>query len=169
MCFMHQYRVRKFGSTDDPRPDWETRFWAKVQKGPGCWIWTAATDKRGYGMLQGAPIRAVHRLAYLLAYGAPGDHHVCHRCDNPPCVNPAHLFLGTDADNLADMAAKGRSAWGEKNHHAKLTRDEVQEIRAMSRRGVLQRDIAARFNISRATVGDIIRGRSWAQLPEESA
>lgn len=165
MCFMHQYRMRKFGSTENPRPGWEQRFWQKVQKGPDCWLWTACVDRKGYGMLGKAPIKAAHRLSYLLAYGDPGDRHVCHRCDTPACVRPEHLFLGTDADNLADMAAKGRSAWGEKNHHAKLTSDDVQEIRRLKRLGRLHRDIASQFGITLSTVSDITRGRSWSQLP----
>jgi hypothetical protein len=169
MCFMHQYRLRKFGSTDDPRLSWQERFWAKVQKGPECWVWTACTDRRGYGMLQNAPIRAAHRLSYLLTYGDPGSHHVLHRCDNPPCVNPAHLFLGDDADNHADMASKRRSTWGEKNHHAKLQAADVLAIRAQLRAGRRQREIAEEFGVSRATISDIGARRSWYHLPDEAA
>jgi len=136
-----------------------------VDKSGDCWVWTAVTDRRGYGLLHGAPYRAAHRLSYLLAYGDPAGLHVCHRCDNPRCVNPAHLFLGTDADNLGDMAAKGRSLWGERNMHAKLTVEQVLEIRRLAADGgLLHREIAARFGVTRVTVTDIHRRRSWRHL-----
>jgi hypothetical protein len=89
---------------------------------------------------------------------------VCHRCDNPPCCNPAHLFLGTDLDNHADMIAKGRRAVfaGDANPGAKLTPGQVEEIRSATG---LQREIAARFGISEASVGLIKRGKRWRRSP----
>lgn len=138
-CDMTHRRVRLQETAAD-------RFWAKVDKnGPTmphmqtpCWVWTGATDK-GYGQLgfNGKSIGA-HRLAYELRHGAsPGILHVLHRCDNPPCCNPDHLFLGTNGDNVRDMCAKGR-AWqqqpgnalrGSANPNAKLLPEQVVAIR----------------------------------------
>ena len=88
----------------------DARFWSKVVKADGCWEWTAYRDPLGYGRLNvdGVPVLA-HRLAYELEHGAiPDGMCILHRCDNPPCVNPDHLWLGTQADNSLDMASKGR-------------------------------------------------------------
>lgn len=91
-------------------PEVAGRFWSKVDKGPGCWTWTGATQNYGYGAvtIHGLTRRA-HRVSWELAHGPiPDGLHVCHRCDNPPCVNPDHLFLGTAQDNVDDKDAKGR-------------------------------------------------------------
>jgi hypothetical protein len=142
------------------------RFWAKVDKrGPDeCWPWMASMSF-GYGQINeggdGKPRRA-HRVSWELHNGPAPDHlHVCHRCDNRKCVNPAHLFLGTDKDNLSDMARKGRSQRGERHYLAKLNADRVRAIRAM--RGSHQK-IANHFGISRRHVGDIRNRVCWAHV-----
>ena len=90
------------------------RFWSKVRKTEGCWLWIAARDRAGYGIFApngrpNLPVRA-HQVAWMLAFGEDKMHanHVLHRCDNPACIRPSHLFLGTDLENLRDMCAKGR-------------------------------------------------------------
>jgi hypothetical protein len=143
------------------------RFWRKVQKTPsGCWEWGGARHLQGYGFIKrkdGAQLRA-HRVSYEIHYGPiPDGFDVCHRCDNPPCVNPEHLFLGTDLDNMQDMIAKGRkvSSPGVRNGQAKLTEEDVLSIRAARGR---QEAIAALYDVSQTLVSSIKSGRRWAHL-----
>lgn len=96
----------------------------------------------------------------------PDGLHVLHHCDNPPCVNPAHLFLGTNADNVADKTAKGRGRGGrgEAHRNAKLTADQVREIRELAASGLTQREIAARYGVRHTAIGKILRGERWGHL-----
>lgn len=91
----------------------------------------------------------------------PPGLHVLHRCDNPPCINPYHLFLGTHLDNMRDMAAKGRSRPGEAHHNAKLTKEQVIAIRARVQAGEVQIDIARETGLSTAQISKIATGKSW--------
>ena len=133
----------------------------------GCRVWThSLLASGGYGQINvgGVPRRA-HVVAYEQVHGpVPEGMFVCHTCDNPPCINVDHLFLGSAADNAADMARKGRSTRGERNRWAVLTEDQVIEIRAQVSGGARQRDVAGRFGVSQATVSDICRRKSWAYL-----
>lgn len=145
------------------------KFWARVSVFNGCWLWTGAVDSRGYGHLawHGKNARA-HRVAFELQHGqipkGVGYHGtvVMHVCDNKLCCNPAHLVLGTHADNMADMKAKGRRKTinaGAKNGRAKLTSEQVQAIRA-DKRG--KRTIAPEYGISPAQVQRVRLGKQWS-------
>ena len=141
------------------------RFEAKFEPVPeaGCWLWNASVDRAGYGQfrLDGKCAKS-HRAAYRLYVGpiAPGLH-VCHKCDTPSCVNPDHLFLGTDADNHADRDRKGRVAHGSRHYLSKLTDADVREIRAA---GGPQSAIAARYGIHQSAVSYIKSRATWAHV-----
>jgi hypothetical protein len=145
------------------------RFWAKVEKTETCWLWRAAGHKSGYGnFYNGTRAEGAHRVAWAIANGPiPEGMSVLHHCDNPPCVNPAHLFLGTAKENGIDCQAKGRTTRGERNAHARLTTPEVRDIRRLVRSGISQRRVAAQFNVHFGTVSDIIRRRRWAHVSDE--
>jgi hypothetical protein len=142
-------------------------FLARVdRRGGECWTWTGKRDSDGYGVLyiDGGDFRAP-RVAYELANDrAPGDLMVCHRCDNPACVNPSHLFLGTGQDNTRDRNAKRRQARGERSGVAKLTDAAVREIRAALSMGETQVSVAGRFGVTQATVSLVKLGRVWGHV-----
>jgi len=136
----------------------------------GCWIWKRTHNGYGYGTLTvKGKSNYAHRLAYVFSKGpiSPGMH-VCHRCDNPGCINPDHLFLGTPSDNMKDCYQKGRSKIrpvsfkGEQNPGSKLTKAQIAQIRTLLDDGVTQRLIADSFKISQAQVSNINRGTAWA-------
>lgn len=136
----------------------------------GCWLWIGATGSDGYGkaIVDGRSRRA-HRVSWEMFRGEiPPDVVICHRCDNPPCVNPSHLFLGTQLDNIADRHSKGRSAGprGVLNPNAKLNPKAVREIRELRARGLLLREIAARVGVSRTSVRNALSGKTWASSAE---
>jgi len=178
-CFIESQRGRPRYS-DDVRRE---RFWAKVDRGTidDCWEWTGARQSSqgsapGYGSvrLEGRQLSA-HRIAWEYAHGPiPDGLVVCHHCDNPPCCNPAHLFLGTIMDNNADRTQKGRSASGDKHWtrhrplrgeqatRAKLTAVQVAEIRRLyAEGGISQRELAERYPVSKSAIKHILKGRSW--------
>lgn len=147
------------------------RFWACVNKTPTCWLWTGTILSHGYGQIglghphtHGSKRWRAHRFSWELHNGPiPAGMVVCHKCDVPACVNPAHLFIGTQADNVHDSANKGRKkAWGLQ----KLNADDVLVIRAQAARGLRQKDIAAAFGISHNHVSSIVNRKVWAHLDE---
>ena len=144
------------------------RFEAKFQKTEGCWNWTASTAGKGYGQIKLPGTRRqiyAHRLSWLIYKGdVPDGHQVLHNCDNPKCVNPAHLFTGTGEDNLQDMKQKGRHLYGERNNQSKLTDDKVRQIKACLAAGMSQRRVAKAFDVIQSTISKIHRGRRWAHV-----
>ena len=147
------------------------RFWAKVDKtdSSGCWIWTASRWKSGYGRIGvNGHLEGAHRVAWELTRGPiPAGLNVCHSCDNRPCVNPAHLFLGTQSDNIRDSIEKER--WympiGEKNGRAKLTYTQVEEIRSSA---LPFAKLAVKYGVSRWTIWNIRKNVSWKQKEEDN-
>jgi len=158
------------------------RFWQHVNLTGDCWLWTANRQKAGYGRFwaEGATVSA-HRFAYVLAYGViPTGMDVCHRCDNPSCVRPSHLWLGTHDDNMADKTAKGRAPKGdgngsrthperlqrgEQHHGAKLTTPEVVAIRALhAAGGMTYTAIGRRYGMDPTTISDIVRRHIWVHV-----
>ena len=147
------------------------RFDAKWRKDKsGCWIWTASTAGKGYGQFRIPGTRRnvyAHRLSWEMRNGpVPDGKLVCHRCDNPLCVNPAHLFLGDAEANLKDMAAKGRHLYGERNAQAKLTEKQVRAIHALAAKGASQRAISEKFGVGQMTINRIVRGLRWRHVFE---
>lgn len=158
----------------------EDRFWGKVERrGPDeCWWWQAA-KVAGYGVLNVGRIRdgtrrmvKAHRVSWQMSIGPiPKGMLVLHRCDNPSCVNPSHLFIGTNRDNVADMRSKGRGRYigngglrGSAHGKSKLTEVGAAEIRQRVDSGESQASVARDFGLSRATINHIIKGRTWRHV-----
>lgn len=145
------------------------RFWDRVQKADGnsCWLWTGNRKPNGYGLMTAGQWQrcGAHRVSWMLAHEKPipVDLVVCHHCDNPPCVRPDHLFLGTRADNNADMDQKGRRRtvvrFGEAHFNVKLSDKDVAEIRATFCRGAGP-TLAKKFGVNTSTVYDIVHAKS---------
>lgn len=150
------------------------RFFTYVKKSDGCWLWQGGHLKSGYGnfKLASYTMRLAHRVAYAIAYGpVPQGVNVLHHCDNPPCVRPDHLFLGTDADNVADMLAKGRhyasthpekALRGERHPRTPLTWTQVCEIRERYASGAGSLSSLGReFAVTPQAIRAIVTGQSW--------
>jgi len=147
-------------------------FWARVDQTGDCWPWTKYCNSDGYGKawFNGRQERA-HVLAWYFSNGTiPADLCVLHKCDNPPCCNPSHLFLGTQLDNMRDRDAKGRGAivivLGERNGNAKLTEADVLEIKALLAKGVLPKVVADQFGVGRRMVSYIKTGKNWTHVKD---
>jgi|SRR5882672_9518475 len=172
-------RHRKSGLKYKPRVfnvEKETeRFWLRVDKSGGpdaCWPWVKSRNEHGYGYTNwGSHATRAHRLAYTLTYGpVPKGLHVLHRCDNPPCVNPSHLFLGTHQDNMTDMKNKRRyhAMYGEQCPSHKLTEHEARLILELaSQHKKTRRELAEMFNVSKSTVASLLRRETWRWLSDQ--
>jgi hypothetical protein len=146
------------------------RFWSKVNKTDGCWIWTARLDRDGYGRFHPTATTLVlcHRLSWKLNNGPiPIGMCVLHHCDNPACVNPAHLFLGTQADNIDDKVKKGRQSRGENHGRAKITEAQVIEARERHNQGDTFASLSREMGISYHTIWSVVTGRRWKYLGRE--
>lgn len=143
----------------------ETRFWSRVAKQEGCWLWRGGFSSTGYGAIsyQDKQLGA-HRVSYELHFGKiPDGMHVCHTCDNRACVNPDHLFLGTVQDNLRDAACKGRTAGGMRNGNVRFTKDEILEIRASAKTTGIN-EIARQRQASATHISRIVRRLLWKNI-----
>jgi hypothetical protein len=151
------------------------RFWAKVDKAgpemrPGlgpCWVWTASKLPKGYGQFSIAAdaYELAHRVSFVIENGrGPEGGVVRHRCDNPSCVRPSHLREGTLLDNNRDQVRPGRTAKGVKNRAAKLSEEQVAEIRQRFAAGELQGKLAREFGVTQPAVSLIVNGRNWRHV-----
>lgn len=173
-CSKHYSANRKYGDPlavkqiQNHGKTVEERFFLSVDtSGDGCWEWQAGRDTNGYGRLniKGKPMLA-HRVSWAIhCYAITPDLLVLHKCDNPPCVNPKHLFLGNSAINNADKIAKGRDRYGisqgSKHGCAKLNEDQVREIRASADKRI---HLAARYGVSRRQIADIQNNKVWRHI-----
>lgn len=142
------------------KPDWGAPFWRLVHPEAisGCWLWHGYVDPRGYGVYGCRPSTRSYRYAWERLVGpVPPGMHLCHKCDVPACVNPDHLFIGTPADNIADMVAKGREARGFSLPQTKLGPAALQAIRARRIAGERGKELAREFGVSQALVSLIYR------------
>lgn len=141
------------------------RFWSKVNKSSGCWEWIGAIHyKKGYGQFRlCGSMKQAHRVSWLIKHGEWPALCVCHSCDNRKCVNPDHLFLGTNQDNVNDRVAKNRSyrAAGEDSPAAKLKNGDIIKIRSMSGS---HRDVAKKFGVSKSLIGHIRNRDLWVHI-----
>lgn len=148
----------------------DVRLWREVDQSGGpeaCWPWVGGPHIKAYGAISHNR-RTIHasRAAWIVTHGDPGRLYVLHRCDNPPCCNPAHLFLGTHQDNMADMAAKKRGMRGARHNFAKLTDAQVVEMRAAYATGtVTSLDFEKQYGVTRTQAQGIVRGKYWSHLP----
>jgi hypothetical protein len=149
------------------------RFWAKVDRRGAneCWPWLAYRNAKGYGVFQlrSYTSRLAHRVSWAISRGQEPKLMVCHHCDNPPCVNPAHLFLGSPADNTRDMWSKGRGhrgggPRGETHPLHKLTATQVRDIRARCAEGERRAALASECHVSESLIDQIVWRKVWRHI-----
>ena len=173
--FPSRFRIRRFCGKScavkkhhaDKATNFSDSFWNRTKRTKsGCILWTGYTNPWGYGRVRfhGRMLRT-HQVAWELTKDPiPFDLCVLHKCDNPPCVNPDHLFLGTQADNVADRERKGRTACGERMPNAKLSSDAVREIHSASKKGSSRVSLARRFGVSPQRISEVALGKAWRHV-----
>lgn len=175
--FRHHYRyigrVRLTRTTThEQRLAWRAKFEQRTLRGEGCWLWRGSKLPTGYGLFYPAWRAQIyaHRFAWELEHDQPVPEglQVMHSCDNPSCVNPAHLSAGTADDNMQDCVAKGRHAGaapqGEDHYHHTLTEQNVRDIRAQHAAGVPPRVLAPKYGVSRKHIGLVVRRKAWKHV-----
>jgi len=179
-CSKHIQRVDKYGAADQsvlvrnigvgasPRE----RFWSKVDKTPGlgrdgdCWEWTGCSYLNGYGTVQCDKIStSSHRMAWIFTHGYSPELQLLHSCDNPKCVNPAHLREGTQKENIQDAKDRGRMAVGKRINKNAVDPDVVQRARILFAQGYSRQDVMAIENVTYRTARNIDTGRSYQWIP----
>lgn len=173
------FRVRAKMTKEDREQDkTNSRFFRKIQKtSSGCWFWLGRKCRQGYGSFRlNGKIEKAHRASYILNWKLekiPDGVYVCHTCDNPSCVNPEHLFLGTAKENMQDCKSKGRlmspariaaQTRGEERYNAKLTEADAIKVHEMFSAGISKAEIARHFRVSYSCTNNIILGVSWKHL-----
>jgi hypothetical protein len=150
------------------------RFWDKVEKTENCWFWTAGGRGKGYGAIKvNGKLYDAHRVVWFLTYGKWPQKFVLHRCNNRSCVNPDHLYEGTQKENVRDSIVSGtlfdirkaRKLQGEEKSQHKLTTSDVIKLREMYKNGINARILGEKFKILRQTAWKIATGRNWSWLP----
>lgn len=175
-CSTHYHRWRIWGDVNIVRDVWrslgnspEERFWARVtitMDSTKCWVWTGRKNQYGYGIIRDKKRRnqLAHRVAWKLVHGKHPTLLVLHSCDNPPCVNPNHLWEGTHADNTADKIAKNRQAKGNQFSDTKLTPSIVLMIRNQYKSGISQTTLAHKLGVGATTIHNAITRKTWKHI-----
>ena len=165
-CLMHYKRFRKHGTTT--LPTWRDRLLSKISPEPnsGCWLWTGNVTQAGYGVLRSGgkdePIKYAHRLMYEMHYGfEPSGKVVRHKCDNPLCVNPEHLLIGTQADNVQDAVDRKRMRHGSNHPNSKLNEFQVSIIRKLN---LPLKSISDIFGVGISSISQIRNNLSWEHV-----
>lgn len=163
LCAAHYAQSRRGTQLHKVNRSPEDRFWSFVIKSDGCWRWSGAKTRNGYGDLTvGGRMVKAHRFSYELHFGKiPSGMEVRHMCHNPECTNPEHLSVGTHADNMNDSVLAQRTAAKESHPHSKLNRGDVLAIRGDRRS---QRVLADIYSVDPSTINDIKNGKTWKNL-----